>query len=209
MPRGERGGRPARGCKQTAMRTSIRRAGRLPTGDGRSLGPVHDDVFYSTAAQVIPVLALALMFELRFFDQRDESISWSLWLLSFLIALVGGEALALGTLLEDDAPSTYTQLMVSAAMAWGGLGLFLPLFSHRFERLGDALPEPLVRGARIASLPALGAVIALAYAFPDADVIPGAVATLWVITAMAAFATGGRVPDGVPNEGDSGETEDN
>lgn len=54
-----------------------------------------DEAFYSTTAQVIPVLLLALMFERRYFEIRDAPAWADLFLLFMLIALTGGELAAL------------------------------------------------------------------------------------------------------------------
>lgn len=62
---------------------------------GVAFAGMGDEAFYSTTAQVIPVLLLALMFERRYFEIRDAPAWADLFLLSILIALTGGELAAL------------------------------------------------------------------------------------------------------------------
>lgn len=182
---------------------------------------MYDEAFYSTAAQVIPILILALVFERRYFEARDDPAWVDLFLLSVLIALVGGEYFALAAVKADEPPGPFTEVLVAVALAWGGLALFVPLFRDRLRNLGQTLPGWVVRTARVAWVPLLLIVMALA-TFVDVDVLPGAIAALvlaalvggWVAGLRVGFGTtdddstgSKRVPDAVREEGASGTTE--
>jgi len=101
---------------------------------------VNAVTFYATAAQVIPVLALALMVERRVFDvRREEPVDWTLFLLAALVILTGGEAVALaGTLGADSTPA---RLLVAFAIMSGLFGLLVPAYGQRFERLRSRVPK--------------------------------------------------------------------
>jgi hypothetical protein len=152
---------------------------------------MRDITFYSTAAQVIPVFLLVLIFERRFFEVGDESASLGLSLISFLIACAGGEFLALATLLGDDPPSEFTEVLVMCALVWAGLGLFVPLFRPRLARLGQTLPSPVVTVTRVGWLPLLLVIVLLASICYDADIIPAAVVTLWALTLVGSWFVSG------------------
>src|SRR4051812_40946429 len=83
------------------MRTSTRCHRRRPTeGDATLVG------FYATAAQVIPLLFLALVFERRFFESPERAVSPSLDNLVMAVFVLG-ETLALIALKTgEDDPST-------------------------------------------------------------------------------------------------------
>ncbi len=96
--------------------------------------------FYATAAQVIPVLALALLLERRLFERSDDvSTSGSLYLLSALILLVGGELVALNAVLSGG--SSVAVAVTMAAFTWGLLFLFASAFRRQIAALSQAAPR--------------------------------------------------------------------
>ena len=109
---------------------------------------MNDQQFYSTAAQVIPVVVLALAFEYRFFERRETTVGEGLFALSLLAALAGGEFLALSGLLTDQA-ERFTKPMVMAGLFWGAIGLFTPLVLPTLRGLARDLLRGLVRAVRI------------------------------------------------------------
>lgn len=158
-----------------------------------SLARVNDLEFYSVAAQVIPVLVLALVIERRYFQrQPTESSGQSLFLLTVLLALVGGEFLALSALLEGPSPSALRQSVVMLALVWGFLGLLGGALRDRFAAASDALPAWLVSIVRIAWPFALLGVIALSVVFNSPDVIAAAVWVLVIGTLCAAHFAAAR-----------------
>lgn len=195
---------------------------------------MKDQQFYATAAQVIPIFVLALAFEFRFFEPRDETVAEALLLVSLLVALAGGEILALVALLTEDA-ERFTKPMVLFGLVWGGIGLFVPLFVPRMRVLAQELTERWVRAIRIGwPLVLLAVVLATLITRSDA-VIPGAIFVLWMSLVCVWFfissaqdagalrakkrdrekraeqaeasAPPGRVPNRVPNGQGSDETE--
>lgn len=91
--------------------------------------------FYSTAAQIIPIIFLALAFEFRgegfrFLpaglstdDDPKFEAAYSLFLAS---ALAAGEATALLVLVGHE-PSQFTKWLVGTALTVGGLGVLIPV----------------------------------------------------------------------------------
>lgn len=155
-----------------------------------------DTAFFSTAAQVIPVFALALVVEYRYFSQpEDEAASRSLFQISFLIALAGGEWLALGALTDNAEPSDFDRLVVSAALAWGLLGLFLPLLIPRARllerRLEGHVPPRLLYHAKTAAF-LLFIALTVTATVVDAVVIGAAVAALWFVTLIGSWILEGQ-----------------
>jgi hypothetical protein len=76
------------GIKLGAVQCAVQSA--LAGAPGIASATMRDITFYSTAAQVIPVFLLVLIFEQRFFEAGDESPSRGLFMISFLIACAGG-----------------------------------------------------------------------------------------------------------------------
>jgi hypothetical protein len=89
--------------------------------------------FYSTAAQIIPVLFLALIVERRFFEPPDQAIDPLADLLVVLV-FIAGEAIALAVLGGATAGRA-TMALTATPLAIGGLALVAPITGPRLARL--------------------------------------------------------------------------
>ncbi len=112
------------------------------------------EAFFEVAAQVIPVLFLALVVEERFQPDDEETprerVARS-WLLALLVV---GEVLALSVVAGALTPSKAVGSMVAGAMLFAGFLLAVPVLSRelqdertRLERIGHASAGLLVLGA--------------------------------------------------------------
>jgi hypothetical protein len=100
---------------------------------------MSDDALFATAAQVIPVLWIVMMLELRlFFPSREGLLSMAAdrehektpWLIAAALAVTGllmilGEWRAITTLTQDEIPSDGDRDAVSRAMYAGVLWVFV------------------------------------------------------------------------------------
>jgi hypothetical protein len=85
-----------------------------------NLWAVDDLQYYAVAAQVIPVLLLALVLEVRLFRvDEDESIPDSLWFMGVFGAMFVGEMVAIGALYAGETPSRFEQIVVFLATFYG------------------------------------------------------------------------------------------
>lgn len=140
---------------------------------------MRDQGFYSTAAQVIPVLLLALAFERRYFREDEDEASWeSLWMLAMLVAMGAGELLAVLVLFDDSHPTLLDKVVVIAAITWGVMVLIMPLLRPRLKALATTLPPKLVSAVRLGWFPALLVVVGLCYVFDPGLVLSAAMAAL-------------------------------
>ena len=148
---------------------------------------MKDQQFYSTSAQVIPVFVLALAFEFRLFERRAQTVGHGLFVVSLLVALAGGELLALLALLTDDA-QRFTKPMVGMALVWGVIGLFTPLLLPTLRGLAQSLPGGVVRAIRVGWPIVFLAVLGVGIVTGSDAVIPGAIFVLWLLLACVAVA---------------------
>jgi hypothetical protein len=102
---------------------------------------VDDQAFYAVAAQVIPVLLLALIFENRLLRiQENESLGNSVYFIGVFGALLVGEITALAALSGTD-PSRLEKSTVWLALIFGVLLLVgWPIWS-RVQRVFDVVPS--------------------------------------------------------------------
>jgi len=91
--------------------------------------------FYSTAAQVIPVLFLALIVEQRFFEPAKEALDPVLDLLVVSMFILG-ETLALWAL-AGGKPGRAVMAGVATPLAIGTFGLVAPIVVPRLKRVFD------------------------------------------------------------------------
>jgi hypothetical protein len=105
------------------------------------------------------------------------------------------------TLLGDDPPSEFMEVLVICALVWGGLGVFAPLFRPRLERLGQTLPSSLVAVTRVGWSLLILVIVVPAVIFNEPDVIPAAVVALWALTLVGSwFASGSPMYKAKPAE---------
>lgn len=131
-----------------------------PSARSRKLPGLDDQAFYSVAAQVIPVLFLALVFETRLLrSYADEPFANSVFFIGVFGAMLVGEVAALAAL-NGTAPSRLEKNMVWAALIvgvllvlgwpiWSRTGRVLGAVPPRVRRLGEPV---LVLGVVVFSL---------------------------------------------------------
>jgi hypothetical protein len=107
------------GCEASVRPVQLRRCSRVQ--------------FYAVAAQIIPVLFLALVVERRFFEPVDEAVDPLNDVLVVLMFLAA-EIFALWAL-AGGKPGRATLALVSTPIAIAGLGLVAPICGPRFARL--------------------------------------------------------------------------
>ncbi|MBC9822834.1 hypothetical protein [Terrabacter sp. MAHUQ-38] len=120
---------------------------------------MFSDSFFEVAAQLIPVLFLAMVVEERFQPDAEETARDRVtrsWLLALLVV---GEVLALSVVAGGLAPSKGVGSIVASAMLFAAFLLALPVLSRELqderthvERLGHALAGLLVLGAIVGTL---------------------------------------------------------
>jgi hypothetical protein len=102
---------------------------------------MRDTAFYSSAAEVIPVLLIVLAFNYRMFDPSvDESASQSLFLLAVLRLLGVAEVVSLAVLLDDEEPTALDRVVVIAALGFALVGILSRLVRPRLAALARTLP---------------------------------------------------------------------
>ncbi len=148
---------------------------------------MKDAQYFSTAAQVIPVFALALVIEYRYFrEDESESVSRSLFLISFLIALAGGEFIALTAIADAAKPTSFDHLLVGAALSWGLLGLFVPLLMPRIRALERLVsPRTAYRAKTVALM--LFVALGVAAALVSEAIVGAAFAALWFVALVGSW----------------------
>ena len=85
--------------------------------------------FYATAAQVIPIIFLALVFELRTLQtgtNAEQKAVWALYKLPVAVVLVAGEAAAL-FVIASGRPSETWEALIATTLIVGGSGLLIPI----------------------------------------------------------------------------------
>jgi hypothetical protein len=104
---------------------------------------VNELEFYSAAAQIIPVLLLALVLEGRLFEleERAERLPESLWIIALIGAMLAGEVAALSALAAGKAATALEDAIIMLAIFYGVvLVAALPVLP-RVRALRDALPR--------------------------------------------------------------------
>jgi len=154
-------------------------------------GPVtterFDDSFYATAAQVIPVLLLTLVFELRIGRRReDEEFGLSIWLMGTVLAMALGELAAFVALAQQKNLSPLGQVPIWLALIGGTMMIAAGPMLRRWEAVHAAVPLGLSLALRYGLLLALTALVILAtFGVVSDDVLPafGAVVVLLIVLA--------------------------
>jgi hypothetical protein len=134
----------ARSRATTASKPSRRRdeGTRARRDRSVSLRIVNELEFYSAAAQIIPVLLLALVLEGRLFEleERAERLPESLWIIALIGAMLAGEVAALSALAAGKAATALEDAIIMLAIFYGVvLVAALPVLP-RIRALRDALP---------------------------------------------------------------------
>jgi hypothetical protein len=165
---------------------------------------VREVTFYATVAQVLPVLALALLLERRFFERpSNERTSVSLFLLSTLTILVGGEVVAVTAVLSGGSP--VAEAVVMAALTLALMGLFVPVFARQFAVVARASPRWLRKVARGVSFLLVLAVPAAILVKGEGQVIvPTIILLAWMVGLGAAIIVS-EIEDRTVNDDKSGE----
>jgi hypothetical protein len=115
---------------------------------------VSDEALFSTAAQVIPVLWIVMMLELRLFfpspkgllsGQADKEHQQTPWLTAAALAVTGllmilGEWRAITTLVQDEVPSEGDRDVVARAMYLGVFWVFVLPWLPWVETTMDRTP---------------------------------------------------------------------
>src|SRR4051794_11745533 len=84
-----------------------------------------DSTYFSTVAQVIPVLLVLIAVDLKLYEaDRQWTPGAALVLMSVLILLLAGEALSLNLLHSDRKPTAVDQAVITGGLIWAG-GLVL------------------------------------------------------------------------------------
>jgi hypothetical protein len=80
--------------------------------------PAFDGTFYSTVAQVIPVLFVLVFVELGLMKRRDVPVAAAPFLLGVVTMLAGGEMVCLYALKEQKALGQLADLVISGGLLW-------------------------------------------------------------------------------------------
>ncbi len=163
---------------------------------------MREVTFYATMAQVLPVLALALLLERRFFERpSNERTSGSLFLLSTLAILVGGEVVAVTAVLSGGSP--VAEDVVMAALTLAVMGLWLQVFARQFAVVARASPRWLRKVARGVSF-LLVAVPAAILVKGEGVIVPTIILLAWMVGLGAAIIVS-VIEDRTVNDDKSGE----
>jgi peptidoglycan/LPS O-acetylase OafA/YrhL len=166
---------------------SARSAGRQRMTSGK-----FDPAFYSTTAQVVPVLFVLLAIELRMFSRREnapkETPTRALFLLTIAILLAASELFSLAALHDRKQPARIVDAVIFIGFGLSGAAAVGPFIMARAEGLGR---NPITRwgtlivlygGLALFTLSAFGVVL-------DPQVAIGVLACIplagWVVASLA------------------------
>lgn len=99
-----------------------------------------DPTFYSTVAQVLPVLLAVVFVDLLINRERDGLLnlrSGGTYVLSALVLALGAEFLCLRTLKEARPPGNWEDAVVISGLAWPGLLLVIVVLRPITEAIGE------------------------------------------------------------------------
>lgn len=154
---------------------------------------MKDSALYEVAAQVIPVLFFALLFQLGWFEQSDKKPSARLAFfdLAIIVLAAVGELVCITALAEDRTPTDAEKTVVVLAIGF----LFLPAIIRaarpRLAAIGKALPWTQGVGAILTLFVTLAFPVLV---YTDIEIMPivGLGALVFVIL---VFAGGGIAED--------------
>jgi hypothetical protein len=149
---------------------------------------VENIEFYEAAAQVLPVLLLALLVELGLRDRDErETVGQSVWLLGVFGAIVVGETVVIAVLREREPPLAIADVVIILAVAYAVLALVFFPVRTRVRAVRAAIPRWLALLVEVAVTIGAPALVALA-AF---DVIGvDVLVTLMAVVALALIVVG-------------------
>lgn len=142
-----------------AKPVETRAGGMIPTACRPTLGPVRSQesvAYYEVAAQVIPIIFLAIVVEFRVFGggrnrgdwwvsgralEPDQRVPWttSLFVVAFGVAFVAAEAVALGAVKDGHASGLAEKIVDFVLLVGFVLVVFVPIQPY-FEDLVDRWP---------------------------------------------------------------------
>jgi hypothetical protein len=102
--------------------------------------------FYSTVAQVIPVLMLALLVDVRYFapPRDEEPLDVSFFLISVGVVMLLGEVIALNTLHAREEPSDIEFAAGMAALAFPLLVISVRMLRPRLRHWESVVQDGFV-----------------------------------------------------------------
>jgi hypothetical protein len=172
-------------------------------------GEVFNSGYWSTIAQVLPVLFILLTVEYRMFHEREtESLDTSMFLLTMLTGLAFGEVIALTALQEQREPHELLKAVVILGYTWALLGAFAPPIRGRLNALRPRLSvgqRVLIEYSALLAIPVLVLLAAL-------DVISsqvllgapfGAVFLCWIIVTVRSDVQRFRAANAAPAPGEA------
>jgi hypothetical protein len=103
--------------------------------------PLFHEAFYATAAGVIPVLLLTLVFQLRL-DERDddEELGLSLFLMGATLSMAIGELSSFVALAEHKDLPKYGDILIWMGLTWGVMMIAIRPIGGRWDALHNAMP---------------------------------------------------------------------
>jgi hypothetical protein len=149
-----------------------------------------DETFYATAAQVIPVLLLTLVFQLRLRHRRDdEELGLSLQMLATFLAMALGELSAFVALREKENLRPVAEASIWIALVWGTMMIAATPILSRWEAVDDAMPRWLSVAVRYGIFLGVVALVFLGtFGVVDAELLPVFGAVVVIVFALAGMA---------------------
>lgn len=119
--------------------------------------------FYGAAAQIIPVLLLALVLELRLVERTDaEPIADGVWFVGCLGTMVVGELTSVGALLDGKPLTNIGNVVILVAILYGVVLIALLPIAPRVTAIRQALPDTVAAVGEVVLMIGVVTVVALA-----------------------------------------------
>jgi len=139
----------------------------------------------ATVAQVVPVLLLAAIFEMKLLvREADEPLEASAWVLAFFAAMLVAEMSALLALSARKAPTRFEDSVILMAIYYGVAVIVLLPLGSRYSYVRDALPWRLGRWLQEAGIISVMVIAVLVSFGMVNELIIGAVAGAVVIAGL-------------------------
>jgi hypothetical protein len=171
---------------------------RVTSSVSRTVSPMEGLEFYSTAAQIIPVILLALVLEARLLGlSPDERLAESLWIVAFVGAMVVGEMSALAVLREGEPASGLEDAVIILAIFYGVVLIAALPVLPRLRALRDAPPRWLamaIEGLAVAGFAALAVLASFDVVSARTLSLVVAAAVLVVLVAARGWSVFSRRP---------------